>query len=188
MEPRSSHKQLRGFTLVEMIVTIVLLGIISAALAPFFFSAVSGYFDTQARARLTGEGRLALERLSRELREADPASISVNGGGSRISFTLLRDLDSVTQVGNMVVKTYEACRDIRVERTGNNLVWDEGDDGNPDGILATHLDSIQFSYLAGTTHRSGIVTMSMTLEREGESIDLYREAHLRNAQGSVICP
>lgn len=187
VEPRSSHLRPRGFTLIELVVTIVLLGIISAALAPFFYSAVSGYFDSQARARLTGEGRLALERLSRDLREADPASISVSGG-NQLSFTLLRDLVDVTQVGSMVVKTYEACREIRIAQNGSNLVWDEGDDGSAEAILATHLGSIQFGYTAGTTHRSGLVTMRMTLSRDGESIELYREAHLRNAQGSVVCP
>lgn len=184
--PYTDHGR-RGFTLVEMVLTIVLLGIISAVLAPFFYSATSGYLDTQARARLTGEGRLALERLSRELREADPASISISGG-NEISFTLLRDLNSVTQVGSMVLKTYEACRDIRVAHSGSNLIWDEGADGSAEAILATHLSNIQFSYMAGTTHRSGIVTVTMTLSRDGESIELYREAHLRNAQGSVVCP
>ena len=187
VELRPGHIQPRGFTLIEMVVTIVLLGIISAALAPFFFSAVSGYFDTQARARLTGEGRLALERLSRDLREADPASISVIGG-NQLSFTLISDLAGVTQVGSTVVKTYQACRTIRVAQSGSNLVWDEGGDGSAEGILATHLSGIQFRYSAGTTHRSGLVSITMTLSRDGESIELYREAHLRNALGSVVCP
>lgn len=186
MKAARVKQPLRGFTLIEMIVTIVLLGIISMALAPFFSSAIQGFFDTQVRARLTGEGRMALERISRELRESDPGTISVTGG-NRIDFTLLSGLAGLTQTGPVVTKTYDACRDIRITVAGSNLVWDEGANGTNDAILATNVSSVAFGYTPGTTTRSGVVSMELVMQKSGESIRLYRQAHIRNSLGSVVC-
>ncbi|MCW9088277.1 MAG: type II secretion system GspH family protein [Gammaproteobacteria bacterium] len=186
MKRTPTLQRLRGFTLIEMIVTIVLLGIISMALAPFFTSAINGFFDTQVRARLTGEGRMALERLSRELRESDPDTISVTGG-SQIDFTLLDGLNGLNQTGSVVVKTYDACRDIRIHLSGTNLVWDEGADGTTDATLATNVSSVSFGYSPGTPTRSGVVAIELVMQNEGESIRLYREAHIRNSLGSMVC-
>jgi MSHA biogenesis protein MshO len=69
-----------GFTLIELIVVIVLLGIIAAMTTRFFGDTVQGYIDTSLRDSLTRTGRLATERINRELRNAVPNSIRVNGG------------------------------------------------------------------------------------------------------------
>lgn len=80
----------RGFTLVELVTVIVLLGIIAGVLVPFILSAMQAYLDAKARATLVGEGRLALERLAREVRHAVPNSISVLSGGTGIEFVRAR--------------------------------------------------------------------------------------------------
>jgi MSHA biogenesis protein MshO len=80
----------RGFTLVEMVTVIVLLGIIAGVLAPFITNAMQGYVDAKARALLVAKGRLALERLAREVRHAVPNSISVLSGGTGIEFLRAR--------------------------------------------------------------------------------------------------
>jgi MSHA biogenesis protein MshO len=78
---RRSRAQ-RGFTLVELVIVIILLGIISAVLAPILTSNVTAYTETRARADLTARGRLALERLSRELHRAVPNSLRVVSGNT----------------------------------------------------------------------------------------------------------
>ncbi len=75
-----------GFTLFEMVLTIVLLGIIAGVLAPTISQSIRAYSDTSARAELTARGRFALERLAREIRHAVPNTVQVLGGGNGVGF------------------------------------------------------------------------------------------------------
>lgn len=68
-----------GFTLIEMIVTLVILGILAAGTSGFIVRSVEGYRDTARRDQLASTARLAAERISRELRGALPNSIRVSG-------------------------------------------------------------------------------------------------------------
>lgn len=79
-----------GFTLVEMVTVIVLLGIIAVVLAPFIASAIQAWHDSRARAELVARGRLAMERLAREVRLAVPNSLEVLAGGQGIQFVRSR--------------------------------------------------------------------------------------------------
>jgi MSHA biogenesis protein MshO len=68
-----------GFTLVEMIIVIAILGVISAVLAVFIRSPVEGYFDTVRRAELADAADTALRRMGRDVRRAVPNSVRVTG-------------------------------------------------------------------------------------------------------------
>jgi MSHA biogenesis protein MshO len=68
-------KQLRGFTLVEMIMVIVITGIIAGMVAVFIATPVKGYVDTVRRAGLTDTADLALKRMALEIRTAVPNSL-----------------------------------------------------------------------------------------------------------------
>lgn len=80
----------RGFTLVEMVTVIVLLGIIAGVLAPFIANAIQAWHDSKARAELVARGRLALERLAREVRLAVPNSLETLSAGQGIQFVRSR--------------------------------------------------------------------------------------------------
>jgi len=73
------HSKQSAFTLLELILVIVLLGIISGILAPIITQSVRAYSDSQARNELMARGRIALGRLDRELRRAVPYSIVASG-------------------------------------------------------------------------------------------------------------
>lgn len=72
-----TSRKSKGFTLIEMITVIVLLGIIAGILTPFISKAMQAYTHSRARASLVDKGRLALERLAREVRLAVPNSLVV---------------------------------------------------------------------------------------------------------------
>ncbi|MGE0080336.1 MAG: type II secretion system protein J [Thiohalomonadaceae bacterium] len=85
------NRRAQGFTLVEMVMTIVLLAILAGVLAPVIASAFRAYGDTKARADLIARGRSALERLGRELRHAVPNSVELvtdAGGRAGIQFVV----------------------------------------------------------------------------------------------------
>lgn len=70
---------MRGFTLVEMIIVVAILGVISAILAVFIGKPVEGYFAAVRRAELVDTADTALRRMGRDLRRAVPNSVRVTG-------------------------------------------------------------------------------------------------------------
>ena len=81
---------LRGFTLVEMIMVMVITGIIAGMVAVFIARPVEGYADSARRAKMTDAADTALRRLSRDIRLALPNSLRVTsvGGTSYIEFIM----------------------------------------------------------------------------------------------------
>jgi prepilin-type N-terminal cleavage/methylation domain-containing protein len=104
-------RQAKGFTLVELIVTIVLVGIIGTFTTLFLYTGFSGYL----RAKDTAEGALnaqiALDRISLELR--DIKGISAFNANTRIDYT------SLTLPGNRQITYNPATRTIALGVDGN---------------------------------------------------------------------
>ncbi|MBO9489616.1 type II secretion system protein [Endozoicomonas sp. G2_1] len=79
----------KGFTLVEMVTVIVLLGILSVGLTGFIRLVSQVYADTTENEALLANARFAVERLNRELRNAVPNSFVVSNisGSNCLSYT-----------------------------------------------------------------------------------------------------
>lgn len=71
----SGSKAQQGFSLIELVMVIVILGVLSSMVAVFIRSPVEAYFDTARRAALSDAADTALRRMSRELRQALPNSV-----------------------------------------------------------------------------------------------------------------
>ncbi len=71
-----------GFTLVELVMVIVLLGVAGVGVSSFISSSVQAYIDVARRDNLSQQGRYAVERMTRELRNALPGSVRVSSGGA----------------------------------------------------------------------------------------------------------
>ncbi|WP_100643540.1 PilW family protein [Alteromonas facilis] len=71
-----------GFTLVELIMTLVVLAVVSVGIAGFVRSSVGIFNDVTEREQLLGDSRFLLERMTREIRSAVPNSIRVTGNNS----------------------------------------------------------------------------------------------------------
>jgi len=84
----SALRRARGFTLIEAIVTIVILGIVAGIVALFIRAPVLGFTESSERAAALDEADLALRRIARDLRLALPNSVRVAADGSAVEFLL----------------------------------------------------------------------------------------------------
>jgi MSHA biogenesis protein MshO len=79
-----------GFTLVEAIVAIVIIGIVAGMVAVFIRLPILGYRDSVDRAELTDQADLALRRMARDIRLALPNSVRVSDTGDHLELLQTR--------------------------------------------------------------------------------------------------
>lgn len=68
-----------GFTLIEVVMTIALVGILAVGVTSFVGGAIGGYVSTADRSRMATSMVIASERISRDIRRALPNSIRIGG-------------------------------------------------------------------------------------------------------------
>lgn len=65
----------QGFTLIELVIVMVVMGILAAGFMVFFKPTIDGYFDARRRADLTDIADTALRKMAQDIRRAVPNSI-----------------------------------------------------------------------------------------------------------------
>lgn len=78
-----ANRRIHGYTLVELIIVMVLLGIVSTFIFAYINFGARIYSDTTGREQLISQSRFAVERLTRELRNSVPNSVRVAAGDSQ---------------------------------------------------------------------------------------------------------
>lgn len=70
-----------GFSLIELVMVIVLVGILATLTTSIITRPVEGYLDLQRRTALVDTAEFALRRMQRDIRRALPNSVRITGGG-----------------------------------------------------------------------------------------------------------
>ncbi len=78
---RSAPRQ-RGFTLVELIMVIIILGVIGGTVAVFMRGPIDAYFASARRAALTDVADTTVRRIARDIRKALPNSVRMAASGN----------------------------------------------------------------------------------------------------------
>ena len=87
------NRRVRGFTLVELVLTIVLSTIVVSFMAVFISGPVASYNDQSRRAELVDLAENSLRRIARDIRRALPNSVRLNLSGSTVALELLSTID-----------------------------------------------------------------------------------------------
>jgi MSHA biogenesis protein MshO len=82
-----------GFSLIELVVTIVISTVVVSFVSMFISGPVQGYMDQSRRAGLVDAADTALQRLSRDVRRALPNSVRVTSAAGVVALELLGTVD-----------------------------------------------------------------------------------------------
>jgi MSHA biogenesis protein MshO len=90
----------RGFTLVELVVTLTVSAVVVSFAALFITGPVQGFNDQARRVALVESADAALGRIGRDIRRALPNSVRVAGSGPQSALELLGTVDGARYRGN----------------------------------------------------------------------------------------
>jgi MSHA biogenesis protein MshO len=87
----STRRKQQGFTLIELIITIVLGGIVAVITSSILTQPINAYMDSSRRATLTATADSALQRMQRDIRRALPNSIRISTDGKTLELLHIVD-------------------------------------------------------------------------------------------------
>lgn len=150
MKKRKLNK--KGFTLIEVIVTLVLVGITAALAGMWLVSVVNGYLFTKMNASTVQKAQLALTRLSKEF-----SAIAVtSSSGTGITYTRT---DSALNPVTITVSLAGNELKINENNTGDNTLTD-----NVSAFTLTYCDSPDSTSCPSTwSSTSRIIEITLTL-------------------------
>ena len=164
-------KSQKGFTLIEIIVVIVILSIVSAITIKFLTDSLRIYTMTVNQKTLLDEGKLALERMCRDIRDARSITTPA-AGGSGSTITFLR--------GNLTAQDV-ADESITFQLTGSTL---EKVKSLPSATSAMAFNVTTFTVTRGqaATNNENEITIQLNLALTGslERVDLQTRVYPKN--------
>ncbi len=163
-------KQNKGFTLTEMIISILLISILAFAVTYIFMEGFRSYIMNRNVIDLRSDARPALKRMVFEIREAE--SISVNS----TEFTISADIDD-----NGVAE------EIRYYVSGNGenelrREEDEDLDGTPDrdNVILGNIENVTFDPLPETGPPYNSIILDITISKMDDAVHIRTQVRGRN--------
>jgi len=165
----------RGFTLVEMIVTLTMLAILAAVAAPYMSNGVRAYNDTASAIYTLGKLRSSSERLVREIRE-------IHNTGTYEIFTPINSPNSTLSFR----KTDTEIVTIDTDTSHLTLAYDSVNSGTA-YTLSDELDRLTFNYwqadgvtAADNTLNVAYIEFELVLNHAGNNYAQRSRVALRN--------
>jgi MSHA biogenesis protein MshO len=167
-------RRVEGFSLLELIMVIVILGILAAFVGPVLFNAIRAYDQAQKGVQTQAKMRYAVERLSRELREIRRQTTDA----------ALLDITSMTATSLAFFKTDSTPVVIAVAGNQVNLAY-----STVSAMLTDQLGSFSLEYFqpdgvtaAATASSLSFVQISMTLSEGTNLFSARARVDVKNAQ------
>ena len=160
-----------GFTLVEIVMTMVLVSILAAIAAVIILQGVRGYVGEEARSNVHYQARNAVERMARELRLVRWNQTTASADVTAMTAT---DFEYTDIQGNKMGFRLNAGA---LQRTQDGATWQ---------TLATGATALNFTYLqqdrvtAATAATLWFVVINLTDTQGSESLSLRTWVHPRS--------
>jgi len=155
-----------GFSLIEMIVAITVLGILSTSAALFLRGPITSYFDAERRVDLSDAGGLAMAKLSQDVSRAVPNSVNVApvGAGFSLSF--------VPRPPSPAIPVTYVCFPNLANPALGELRRIPGNDLLATGIAACQARLPQSAPFVGSGGRSQVVSLLLNFDNAGNRLNL----------------
>lgn len=162
----------KGFTLIELVMVITLLGIIGGIIALPLYIGTKGWFEATTREGITESGRIAIERMMREIRNTSRTAANA----PCISTATATTFSFSDASGNLTT-----CDSITFDLFGTNI--------RRNGVnLTDNVQSLTFTYYDGNNNTppiSSIHRVAIEIESASgsEILRKYSEVYLSNMKG-----
>jgi len=160
----------KGFTLIEIVITIVLVSILSGLAAVIILQGVKAYSAEQIRSDVHYQAKLAVERMAREIRTIRSATAA----------------DITTMTATNLQFNNISGNNIQFQRSGASAPYTLLRNAD---VLATHVQSMTLSYFAndgttvvtsGTVANLWFVVIDVTDQQGSDSLQIRTRVHPRN--------
>ncbi len=172
--------RVRGFTLIETVLVIIIMGILAGAMAPMLSSSLTAYDELSETTSTVGKLRYAMERMAREARK-----IEYNGTNFEIATMSAGTLSFTKSDGVTVTLTSSGANVTLQYYEPGSALWDPA----VVSTLTDQLSSLAFAYYKadGTTTTASnadvaFVQISLTLTEDGNTYPQRTRVNLRNLQ------
>lgn len=151
----------RAFTLIEIVLVILLVGIIAGFVGTMLFQESKMFSLIIPRKEAQLEGKLVMERVLREIREAYQGSYNT---GSNVRFKIPYSI-------------YKGYTSVNLRLSGNKLLLRT--DGGTETTIA---DTVTFFNVTSVkwTPKRDLVRVKLDLTKDGKVISQQAEVYLRN--------
>lgn len=167
-----------GFTLIEVIMVLVLVGIISLAVSFILFQGTKSFEAMDVKKDLAEQGSLAMERMSLDLMRIRCANL---GSACAPQST---DITAMAPTEIRFVNSDNSGRGFRLD--AGTLKLRQGASGtDPEDMLANNVSSLTFQYLKKDGTAAAIasdvwtINVAMTLSKKTQSVDFRESIHPR---------
>jgi len=188
-EPRTPNSELlvrsKGFTLIEIIIVIVILSIVSAITIKFLFDSLRIYTMTVNQKTLFDEGKLALERMCRDIRDAqDILYPAASGTGSYIRFTRTNATGASQDGADEIIRFQ-----LALQPDGTyNLQKVKNDTGPPTADLASNVRNNVTDFIV-TRDAGNEIQLYLKLSlATGENVTLQTKVYPKNLLEDTLAP
>ncbi|OGW30801.1 MAG: hypothetical protein A2X54_05720 [Nitrospirae bacterium GWF2_44_13] len=128
------HRDNKGITLIEMVLGMVLIGIVALVVANALSTGITGFFVVDNRKEALDQTRVAMDRMTKEIRNLKNSASVTTGSATQFCFTMLDGTNN-----NVLVNYSYVDPNIRREEGGACVA------GNGQ-TLATNIAAATFSF------------------------------------------
>lgn len=167
-------RRVEGFSLLELILVIAILGVLAAFVGPVVFNAMRSYDQMQRGVQTQAKMRYAIERMAREIREVR----------RQVTDATFPDVSSMTATSLAFVKSDGTPVAIGVAGNQLNLAY-----STVSAVLTDQLGSFSLEYFqpdastpAASASSLAFVQISMTLSEGTNLFSARARVDLKNAQ------